>query len=407
MIRQKYAYDELLASPAFADNPYPVYQRLRDEAPVYWSALWGCWVLTRYDDVQATFKDPQQFLNGGRFTSLFDALPQAVQAEIQPMMNHFKTGIINTDPPDHTRLRALVHKAFTPRIVRAMQPKIQALVDGYLDAAPDEIDLIRDLAYPLPVTVITTLLGVPSDERDQFKHWSDVIMAFQASGRTTPAIIRQSQQALLEMRAYLSGVIAQRRAEPQDDLISALVNAEENGDQLTEEEMLITCVTLLIAGHETTTNLIGNGIYLLLTHPNQRQELIAHPELMRTAIEEFLRHETPLQRNRKVAAHDLEFGGQHIRQGQLLLQIVGSANHDPAYFVAPEALNIRRDPNPHIAFGHGIHFCLGAPLARVEAATALRTVLERWPRLRLAAPAAEWHRNSVLRGLRRLPVLRH
>jgi cytochrome P450 len=401
-------FDHLLAVPEFAQNPYPVYHRLRDEAPVYWSNAWNCWILTRYDDVADTFKDPARYLNGGRFDSLLDALPSAVRAEVQPLENHFRTGLINSDPPDHTRLRALLHKAFTPRMIRQMEARIHAIVDTHLDRVAHQgyMDVLRDLAYPLPVIVIASMLGAPASDHEQFKGWSDDIIAFQTSGRTTREVILRSQRALLEMRAYLKAIFALRRHDPGDDLISAMVAAEEQGDRLTEEEMLTTCVTLLVAGHETTTNLIGSAVHALLHHPDQMADLRRDPSLMPAAVEEFLRYETPLQRNRKMVAFDLEFGGRHMRKGQLIMQVLSAANRDPAVFPDPDMLNIRRDPNPHIAFGLGIHFCLGAPLARVEAPIALRTLLERFPALRLGTTQPlEWQAGSVLRCLKALPVI--
>ncbi len=402
------ALDDQLLSPEFVQNPYPTYRRLQTEAPIYWSEAWGCWVLTRYDDVLATFKDPDKYRNGGRFDSLLNALSPQVRAEVRALENHFQTGLINTDPPDHTRLRALVHKAFTPRVIREMGPRIQSIVDAYLDkvATQSGMDIIHDLAYPLPVIVIASLLGAPADDHERFKGWSDEIMAFQTSGRTTRAIILRSQHALLEMRAYLKDVFALRRRDPGDDLISGLLAAHDESDRLTEEEMLTTCVTLLVAGHETTSNLIGNALYALLHHPDQMHDLRRDPTLMPTAIEEFLRYETSLQRNRKRVACNMEFGGRELREGQLIMQVLSAANRDPAVFDQPDSLDIRRDPNPHIAFGNGIHFCLGAPLARVEAPIAIHTLLERFSALRLDPTCpVEWQANSVLRSLKGLRVI--
>lgn len=400
-------FDHQLTSPEFLDNPYPVYHQLRAEAPVYWSEAWHCWVLTRYEDVKTTFRDPENFLNGGRFTSLLEQLPPEVRAEVEPLENHFLYGVINSDPPAHTRLRKLIHLAFTPRVLAQMRDDIQAIVDEQLDRVQDrgQMDVVRELAYPLPVIVIAKMLGVPPEERDQFKQWSDDIIAFQASGRTTPETIRLSQRALLDMRAYLRQIFARRRQNPQDDLITALIKAEEEGDKLSEEEILSTCVTLLVAGHETTTNLIGNGIFTLLQHPAQLQELKNDPSLIQPAVEEVLRYESPLQRNRRVVARDLEFEGQAMQKGQLVLQILGAANRDPEQFPDPDRFDLHRQPNKHIAFGFGIHFCLGAPLARLEAPIAINTLLRRMPTLQLASETVEWQReHSVIRGLKSLPV---
>lgn len=400
--------DQLLLSPEFLDNPYPVYDELRAEDPVHWCEPWNCWVLTRYADVEATFLDSHRFLNSGRFTSLMEQLPEPVREEIQPLEQHMLLGLISSDPPVHTRLRALVHKAFTPRAVAEMREQIQAIVDQHLDAVQDtgSMDLVRDLAYPLPVTVISSMLGIPPADREQFKQWSDDIMLFQATGRATPETMRFSQRALLAMRDYLSDIFAQRRRQPREDLISALVAAEEQGDRLTTGELLSTCVTLLVAGHGTTTNLIGNSMLALLRHPDQLQTLRDDTALIGVAVEEFLRYDTPLQRNRRVAATDLEFGGKQIKQGDLILQILGAANRDPEQFPEPHRLDIRRQPNRHIGFGKGIHFCVGAPLARLEAPIAINTILRRMPGLELAVDAVEWrHEHAVFRSLRSLPVV--
>lgn len=400
-------FDRLLTQPETLDNPYPVYLQMRAEAPVYWSDVWNCWVLTRYADVKATFRDPESFVNSGRFTSLLEQLPADVRTEVQPLERHFLHGVINTDPPVHTRLRKLIHSAFTPRVLTQMRDDIQAIVNVQLDQVQKQgqMDVIRDLAYPLPVIVIAKMLGVPPAERDQFKQWSDDIIAFQASGRTTPEIIRLSYRALTDMRAYLRRIFAQRRRDPQNDLITALLMAEEEGEILSEEEILSTCVTLLVAGHETTTNLIGNGIYTLLQHRDQLQELKDVPTLIESTIEEVLRYESPLQRNRRVVARDMEFADKQMKEGQLVLQILGAANRDPEEFSDPDRFDIHRQPNRHIAFGFGIHFCLGAPLARLEAPIAINTLLRRMPHVKLAADAVQWQReHSVVRGLKSLPV---
>ncbi len=250
------------------------------------------------------------------------------------------------------------------------------------------------------------MLGIPPADREQFKQWSDDIMLFQATGRTTPETVRYSQRALLAMRDYLSEIFEQRRRQPKEDLISGLVAAEEQGDTLTAGELLSTCVTLLVAGHGTTTNLIGNSLLALLRHPEQLRALRDDPALIGVAVEEFLRYDTPLQRNRRVAATDIEFGGKQIKQGELILQILGAANRDPEQFPDPDRLDIRRQPNRHIGFGKGIHFCVGAPLARLEAPIAINTILRRMPRIELAVDAVEWrHEHAVFRSLRSLPVV--
>lgn len=398
--------ENLLTAPEFEQNPYPVYRRLQAEAPVYWSEAWGCWLLSRYDDVVNTLRDHQRFSSVGRLTSVMEQeLPEPLLAQIQPLVRHYSTGLINVDPPDHTRLRALVHKAFTPRVIEQLRGHIQNIVDELLDktVAAGRMEVVQDLAYLLPVTVIAELMGVPPADRDRFKFWSGRIVEFMATPRPTPEVMLRSQNALLELREYFRRIFAERRRAPREDLISALVAVEEAGDKLTEEELLSTCVTILIGGHETTTNLIASGLLALLQHVDELEKLKANPDLIGPAVEEFLRYEGPFQRNRRIATQDISLDGQEIKQGDLVVQFLGAANRDPAQFPDPDRLDIARSPNKHVAFGYGAHFCLGAALARLEAPVAINTVLRRMPNLQLATDTLEWQ-NTVFRGLKALPV---
>lgn len=400
--------EPLLVSPAFLDNPYPVFARLRDEAPIYWSNAWNCWLVTSYEDNMAVFRDPERFGNGGRFNRIFSVLAPGLREELNLLEHHFVRagGIVHSDPPAHTRLRKLLHLVFTPRAVREMTAQIEAIVTQMLDAvqAQGHMDVIRDLAYPLPATVIARMLGVPEADIDHFKQWSFDVLQFQTTGQAMPEVLRRSQEALRAMREYLKRLAEARRKDERQDLMTALVKAEDEGDRLTEDELLATCVTLMIAGHETTTNLIANGLLSLLRHPEQMAHLRADRTLMPSAIEEFLRYESPIQRNRRGVRHDTVYGGQAMQEGQVMLQLLGAANRDASVFPDAETLDITREPNPHIAFGFGIHFCLGAPLARLEAPIALNALLERMPNIRLASDSLEWI-SSIMRGLHALPVV--
>lgn len=400
------ALDEQLASPAFFQNPYPFYAELRSSAPVAYSESLGGWLLTRYADVLATLGDARHFSSQGRMLAVLERLPAESQAGFKPLADHFSVGLISSDPPNHTRLRALVNKAFTPRVVEQLRPRIQTLVDDLLDAveAQHSFDIVRDLAYPLPAIVIAELLGAPPEAREDFKVWSDGILAFQGQGVVTPEVLAHSQHHLLAMRAFLSDLLAERRRRPRADLLSDLAAAETEGDRLTEAELLTTCVTLLTAGHETTTNLIANGLYNLLHHPAQLEQLRLNPALMPTAIEEVLRYESPLQRNPRRLSEDLEYGGAQMRRGDYVLQMLGSANRDPAVFDQPDEFQVTRQPNRHLAFAYGLHFCVGAPLARLEGPLAIGTVLRRLPNLRLASESIEWQQHGLLRGPVALPV---
>jgi len=401
--------DQSVNAPGFFDNPYPVYQRLRSEDPVHWSELWQAWVVTRYDDVMAILRDPDHFSNAGRQARLLDRFPAEAQAKLQPLAQHYATGgLINSDPPTHTRLRALINKAFTPRMVEHMRARIQEIVDELLNAVLDkeQMDAILDLAYPLPAIVIAEMLGAPKEDRDRFKIWSEDINAFLGTGRPRVDYADRAQQSLLEMKAYMRHLLTDRQQQPQDDLLTGLATAEEQGHVLGEDELLATCVTLLIAGHETTTNLIGNGLLALFDHPDQLEKLKDDPSLIHGAVEEVLRYDGPVHSLKRVTTGDVEFGGRQIKKGELVYAMLGAANRDPAQFSKPNLFNITRSrrENRHIAFGYGIHFCLGAPLARLEAPIALNAMLQRLEGLRPAQNPPIWQKNMSIRGLASLPV---
>ncbi|MCY3832360.1 MAG: cytochrome P450 [Chloroflexi bacterium] len=397
-------FDSDLSSAAFNADPYPVYRRMREEAPVYWSDAWGCWMLTRYDDIAWTLQDYQTFTSLGRLTATMD-LPEPLWERVQPLVRHYSQGLINVDPPDHTRMRKLVHMAFTPRTIRKMQAYIEDIVNQLIDDQIEsgEMDIIWDFSYPLPVIVIAEMMGIPVEDHAKFKAWSGEIVAFMATPKPTPEILLKSQDSLLAMQGYFRDIYAKRRLQPEDDLITALVLAELEGDKLTEEEMVSSCVTILIGGHETTTYLIANGLYWLLGNPDQFRRLREKPELAESATEEFLRYDGPFQRNRRIATRDVTIGGHTIEKDQLIMQLLGAANRDPAQFPDPDALDITRSPNKHLAFGYGPHFCLGAPLARLEAPVAYRSLLGRLRNIRIADDSLEWN-NALFRGLKSLPI---
>ena len=380
--------------PEFHANPYPFYQRLRAADPVHRTPM-GLWVLTRYDDVVSVLKDPRF----GR--EAFDQMLANVYGEGARSM-------LFRDPPDHTRLRGLVSQAFTPRVIDRMRSHIQDMVDRLLDNvhAANSMDVITDLAYPLPVTVICEMLGIPTDAHSGIRQWSaDLARSVDAIGMPTDEDVvtrgRAAQQAMLD---YFRDLIPERRRTPGDDLLSLLIAAEEQGDRLSEGELLITCILLFVAGHETTVNLIGNGLLALLNHPEELAKLRADLTLLPGAVEELLRYDSPVQRTARISDTDVELDGRKIPKGSLVITAIGAANRDPAHFPDPDRLDIRRRDNRHVAFGFGIHFCLGAPLARLEGQIALDTLLRRMPGLRLATSVPEWRESSTLRGLKTLPV---
>jgi cytochrome P450 len=401
------AFEAELTSAAFFTAPYPVFHRLRAEAPVYWCEAWQAWVLTRYVDVRAVLRDVERFSNVGRQVKLLEQLPAEARRRLHLLEEHYtRGGLSNLDPPNHTRMRALINQAFTPRMVEQLREPIQALVDELLDRrpAPDRMDLIADFAYPLPALVIAQLLGLPPEDRDQFKRWSDDVTRFLGTAQAVAEIALEGQASLQAMRAYLGEQAEQRRRKPGGDLISLLLQAEERGQGLTEGELLGTCVTLLQAGHETTTNLIGNGMLALLRQPEQWAAL-DDPALLPGAVEELLRYDAPAQRAWRVATQAVEVDGQRLAAGQSVYAMLGAANRDPEQFADPDRVEVRRHAGQHLAFGYGIHFCLGAPLARLEAALALQALRQRWPQMHLPLgfePA--WYPNMAFRGLLALPV---
>jgi hypothetical protein len=398
-------FDEYLLTPDFFADPYPFYHQLRSTQPVYWSDRLGAWLLTRYTDVASALHD-SRLKSGSRIQAIMSQLPETVRSETQPLYQHLTKMMAFTDPPNHTRLRTLVGKAFTPGTVAKLRPRIQAIVDELLDKVQGtgKADLVRDFAYPLPAIVICEMLGIPLEVRDHFKQWSNDIVGFVSAGQVTAHKALTAQRSVAALTEYFLSLCEQRRQHPREDLISALVIAEEEGDKLTEDELLSMCVQLFFAGFETTEGLIGNGLLALMRNPDQLKNLRDNPSLIGTAVEEFLRYDNSVQRQARVASVDLEIGGQRILQGQYLLLFIGAANRDPAQFRDPDRLDISRCENKHVAFGHGIHFCIGAPLARLEGEIAINTVLGRFPGLRLMSQSLAWEELLALRKLKSLKV---
>jgi cytochrome P450 len=387
--------------PELIANPYPIYHRLRGTDPVHWDQPSKSWIVTGYDDVASSLRNT--LLSSARTETL---RRRRADPELDPLFDGMKLTMLNNDPPTHTRLRGMVNKAFTPRAVETMTGQIQQLVDRFLDARQPagRMEVIRDLAYPLPVIVIAHMLGVPASDMAKFKEWSDE-QAILSSGVPTPEEMRRGWHARQQLLAYFQDVVAQRRTRPEKDLLTALVQAEEAGDRLTEAELLNNAALLLAAGNETTTNLIGNGLKALLENPEQLRKLQHNPALCESAVEEMLRYDSPVQFTSRIALEDLTLRGKKVRKGDRLILVLGAANRDPDRFPDPDRLDIARQDNHHIAFGAGPHFCLGAPLARLEARIAFATLLKRFPGLRLDGGPLEYRSNDNLRGLKSLPVV--
>ena len=387
--------------PAFIADPYPFYRRLREAAPVMKTPQ-GFWLITRYEDVALSLRDRRfgkDFEGNMRRRYGTDRMNEPAVASLA------KTMLVQ-DPPDHTRLRGLVTKAITARRVADMRPRIKELVDEQLDRVADkgEMDVMRDLAHRLPVIVICDMLGIPEEHRAPFLAGSNV------NGRILePVPMTREELDLANRNTQMAGVYFNqlcelRRREPKDDLTTELVKAEEAGDKLTAEELQANIGLLFGAGHETTTNLIGNGFLYAMRNRDQWERLVSDTGLAESAVEEFLRYDGPSGALARVAGADIEMGGRTIRQGQRVFAFMNAANRDPEAFEDPERFDIGREPNAHLTFGHGIHFCLGAPLARLEAQIATTRLAERLPGIRLSGGDPEWHDSLILRGVKRLPV---
>jgi cytochrome P450 len=395
-----FAGDELMFNPFdpdFRAEPYPFYKRLREADPVHLTPL-GNWILTRYEDVNAILRDPRlssDFRNSLTLEEL--NVPGRFEDDRQPSM-------LFLDPPDHTRLRNLVHKAFTARRIERLRERVHQVVDELLGAARDkgEMDVVDDLAYPLPVTIICDMLGVPVKDQETFAGWSlDLVATLDPI--VPPDLMEKALESSDAFREYFLALIPERRAHPTDDLLSALIAAEDEGNKLTEDELLVTLILLLVAGHETTVNLISNGTLALLRNRDQLELLRSDPALARPAIEELLRYDSPVQFIARIPMEDIEIGGKKVQKGRELIGVIAAANRDPAQFADPEKLDVTRQDNRHLAFSGGAHFCLGASLARLEGQIAITSLLREFPKIELAGDPQP-RATLTLKGLSSLPV---
>lgn len=393
--------------PSFTQNPYPQWAALRENDPVHQTPL-DFWLLTRYEDVHRFVRDHALSVEDRHAQASFsdDIRRQALGDRFEEMMQRGSRAMLNLDPPDHTRLRRLVTKAFTPRVIEQLRPRIQELVDDALDRAQDkgELELIGDLAFPLPFAVISEMLGMPEGDRDQLRDWSGTVVR-SLEPLADPDLIRAIADAGENIRAFTQEAIAWKRQNPADDLLSALIAAEEGGDVLTDEELIDQVILLYIAGHETTVNLIGNGMLALLRNRAQLERLQADPSLEANAIEELLRYDPPVQMTRRITLRDVEVGGKQIPAGTFVACVIASANRDPRQWGdTADVVDVGRSgAEKHLAFGGGVHHCLGAALARLEGRVAIGTVVRRFPAVEISGEPV-WNGRMNLRGLDRLPL---
>lgn len=390
-----------LLEPEVLANPYPLYQQLRSEDPVHWDPFLHAWVVTRYADVVTVF----QHFSANR-TPTPEQLASLGLDSLTPLAKVMVHQMLFLDPPAHGRVRGLASKAFTPRRVEVLRSHIQNITDTLLDAVQDKgrMDVIADLAYPLPAIVTAEMLGVPTSDWRQLTTWSADFAQVLGNFQHNPEHAAQVIRSLQEMSDYFRAAIQEQRKQPRDGLISALLTAEQDGDRLTEEEVVANTIVTMVGGQETTTNLIGNGMLSLLRHRDQLEKLKANPSLVPSAVEELLRYESPSQQTARLAPEDMELGGQKIRKRQAAIAVMGAANRDPERFPEPDKLDICRQDNRHLAFAWASHFCFGAPLARIEGQITFETILRRMPDLNLEPTPIKWRENLGLRGLTALPV---
>ena len=405
--RKKSSLDLDLNGSEAVSDPYPLYDLLRNQDPVHWSESDNYWYLTRYEDLTSAIRDGR--MSSARFRTMAELMPDEAKENLSSLISAVSSWMLMSDPPSHSRMRGLVNQAFTPRMIENMRSRIQKLVDGTLNRVQERghMDVIADLAIPLPAIVISDMLGVPDDDQSQFKKWSDDIalgLTGSDSVGTRPERFAIAQKSFLELSSYFEGIIDNLRGHPQDNLLSAMVQAEEAGDKLTQEELFANCVLLMFAGHETTTNLIGHGTLALLHNPEQMRLLQSDAGLIGSAVEELLRFDSPVQKLGRLATADIAIGGKVVEAGELVFLCYGAANRGPEQFSQPNQLDITRPDNRHVAFAHGIHYCLGASLARLEGQIAINTLFTRMPEINLETDDQERNPSTVLRGLQALPV---
>jgi cytochrome P450 len=390
---------------ALLNDPYPIYRRFLAEGPMHYvNYKNGAWAVFSHADCSTAIRDVR--LTAKRTGLLLLTLPPERRDEFKELARLLGQWMLFIDAPEHTRLRKLMNKGFSPAIVESLRPQIERIVDRMLEplARASEADLMQALAYPLPMRVIAEMLGVSDAMHHQLLEWTDAIARLFGASLQTPESVQPANDAVLKLTKFFRESVAERRKKKGDDLISLLLDIEEGGEVLTEEEVYAQCVMLLFGGHETTRNLVGNGMYTLLRHPAEMAELRENAGLIRSAVEELLRYESPVQYTGRMAKEELEICGVRLRAGDPILFILGAANRDPQQFRDADRLDLKRVSNPHLAFGAGAHFCIGNQLARPEGQVAILKLVERFPRMQLAPQSVEWVPNPVLRGLKALPV---
>lgn len=393
-----------LLSPSFFADPHALFRRLRAEEPIHWHPQLNFWLLTRYEDIQTISRDPR--FSAERTAQFGTGVSEAMVPKLEACLHFVSHWMVFRDPPRHTVLRGLVAKAFTPQVIEGLRPAIKGIVDEMLTTVETggQMDIVRDLAFPLPAMVIATMLGVPRKDMDAFKAWTSDVFTLLGAGVATDDAVEAGHRGVVGLQQFFQHLIAERRHTPTDDLLSRLITVEEQGTVLSEEELVSTCALLLVAGHETTTHLIGNSVLALLRNPVELQKLREDPGLIEGAVEEFLRYEGPIYMLSRRATEDVEVGAVKIRANEIVVGLIHAGNRDPAVFEDPDRLDVTRKGARNLALGHGIHYCIGAALARLEAQVALSAIITRLPELRLSSEVLEWIPSIVVHGLAALPV---
>lgn len=392
------------SDPVFLADPFPVYQHLRDQDPAHWSGELKSWVLTRYDDVKRVCLDVQ--MSSDRLRPFFATLPSAEAARMAELARILTLWMVFRDPPEHTRLRRLASRVFNARSIAALRPNVEAIAAWLLERIGErtELDFIAEFAGPLPALVIMDMLGVPREELARLKHLSDEMALFIGSARDTAGKYERAEAATREMAELFRALIAERRRTPRADLLSELVRLEDDGERLSDDELVATCVLLLFAGHETTTHHIANGLAALLRFPGELEKLRRKPALAPAAVEELLRYDGPIGAQVRIVQEPQRFHGRELRPGDRVFLMMNAANRDPRAYDRPDRVELERHGPPHLTFGYGAHICLGFPLARLEGQIALPAVLARWREIEAASERVQWLDSMVLRGMKAFPV---
>lgn len=406
--------DAALKDGSYFSNPYPLFAQLRSESPVFYSQNLGGWVVTRYNDVSEILHNHEDYSSKGRVLHLIHQLDQEIQDQLPLLQMHFATGLAHSDAPEHKRLRGLLAQAFTPKMAEGMRPITSEVVNRVLSTLTSKSDLIEEVFTPVPALVVGRLLGSEESDIPDLIRWAHAINGlYEKGGRISPDKALHAEAMLEEMRIFVRRLAQERRVlrelgqlDANADILSALVSAELQGDALSESELVSTAVTLFVAGHETTTHLLGNGMLALLSQPGALEILQSNPELIRSAVDEMARFDGSVPRSWRLTKHEMEISGVKIPEGQLVLPILASANRDETLFENPDLFIIERDSRKHLAFGRGVHVCLGAPLARVEGEEILKVLLKKFSKIELSTNASElqWRSDIALRGLISLPV---